>query len=186
MEIRRTLNLKVGEADYEIPQFIKLTPKERRQAYEEQQHIFDLDDIENELSVFMENYVEDYGIDENPVTPAEKEQMARELRRILENDPDCSESQCRSDAVTSVLKNRSAEEVKPQTHMVVEFCQHCENEIEMMWNTDERGFRAICPICGVWLMLCDECSRRGEICDYNRETDRCHMFNKEVASDETV
>ena len=47
--------------------------------------------------------------------------------------------------------------------MVVEVCPHCENEIEMRWDTAANGYKAFCPVCGNRLMLCDEClhSERG-------------------------
>lgn len=56
-----------------------------------------------------------------------------------------------------------------------EYCPHSENEIEMRWDTDARGFRVFCPVCGERLMLCDECLHAGGTgnCDYNSETDSC-------------
>lgn len=62
-----------------------------------------------------------------------------------------------------------------RTYTVTEYCPHCENEIEMRWDTDTRGFKAFCPICGKRLMLCDECLHTGGTgnCDYNSETDSC-------------
>lgn len=64
-----------------------------------------------------------------------------------------------------------------RTYIVNEVCPHCENEIEMYWNTDTLGFRAFCPVCGGRLMLCDECmhTKHGD-CDYDSATDRC-KFN---------
>ena len=46
--------------------------------------------------------------------------------------------------------------MKTSSNMVVEVCPHCENEIEMRWDTSTMGFRAFCPVCGNRLMLCDE------------------------------
>lgn len=67
-----------------------------------------------------------------------------------------------------------------RTFIVTEICPHCESEIQMRWNTDERGFKAFCPVCGKRLMLCDECRHTpdekcpdGGICDYNGQTDSC-------------
>lgn len=181
MNIKRTMSLKLdGDFNCEIPLCIELLPREKRHAYEEQQHLYDLDDIDNELAVAYEQYKEDFNIHEKPVTAVERECMARELRRILENDPDCTVSQCRCDAVTRILKVRSNENDEPQTYIVTEVCPHCENEIEMVWNTKERGFQAHCPVCSCRLMLCDECLHSGEACDYNRDTDSCHMQSKEV------
>lgn len=69
-----------------------------------------------------------------------------------------------------------------RTYTVVEFCPHCESEIEMQWNTDILGFEAFCPVCGKRLMLCDECrhAEDGAHCDYDSETDSCkHNPKKE-------
>lgn len=68
-----------------------------------------------------------------------------------------------------------------RTYTVTEFCPHCENEIEMQWDTDRLGFKAFCPVCGNRLMLCDECRHSGPDggpigpCDYDHETDTCRF-----------
>lgn len=69
----------------------------------------------------------------------------------------------------------SLDEATNRTYIVTEYCPHCENEIEMRWDTDARGFRAFCPVCGERLMLCDECLHTGGSgnCDYNSETGSC-------------
>lgn len=71
-----------------------------------------------------------------------------------------------------------------RTYTVTEYCPHCENEIEMRWDTDTRGFKAFCPVCGKRLMLCDECRHtgRGGGCDYSSETDSCR-YNPQTISD---
>lgn len=62
-----------------------------------------------------------------------------------------------------------------RTYTVTEYCPHCENEIEMRWDTNLQGFKAFCPVCGKRLMLCNECLHTGDTgnCDYNSETDSC-------------
>ena len=62
-----------------------------------------------------------------------------------------------------------------RTYMVTELCPHCENEVEMRWDTDSRGYKAFCPVCGKRLMLCDECQHSENYipCDYNGLTDSC-------------
>ena len=63
-----------------------------------------------------------------------------------------------------------------RTYIVTEVCPHCENEIELRWDTDARGFKAFCPVCGKRLMLCDECRHipgGAGICDYSSQTDTC-------------
>lgn len=59
--------------------------------------------------------------------------------------------------------------------VVTEVCPHCENEIEMRWSVDAHGYKAVCPVCGERLMLCDECLHAEEDghCDYDSETDSC-------------
>lgn len=65
-------------------------------------------------------------------------------------------------------------------YLVYEYCPHCENDIEMIWNVDTDGFKAFCPHCGKRLMLCDAClHQEGKqvTCDYCNETDKCR-YNK--------
>ena len=58
---------------------------------------------------------------------------------------------------------------------VTEVCPHCENEIEMRWSIEALGYKAVCPVCGKRLMLCDEClhAEDGGHCDYDSKTDSC-------------
>lgn len=62
-----------------------------------------------------------------------------------------------------------------RTYTVTEFCPNCENEIEMRWDTDDRGFKAFCPVCGKRLMLCDECQHleNRKPCNFDTDTDSC-------------
>lgn len=83
-----------------------LTPEELRHAYVLQQHEYDKSDIENELDVAAEDYIEQFDIDKKPVTPEEIDAMAIELRRILDRDADACWSVARAEAVTTVLKRR--------------------------------------------------------------------------------
>lgn len=62
-------------------------------------------------------------------------------------------------------------------YLVTEVCPYCESEIEMRWNVKEQGYKAICPVCGNRLMLCDECRQAGGVCDYNGKTDTCKYNN---------
>lgn len=68
-----------------------------------------------------------------------------------------------------------SDEDAERTYIVTELCPHCENEIEMRWNTDILGFKAFCPVCGKRLMLCDECrhAETSNHCDYDSERDCC-------------
>ena len=33
-------------------------------------------------------------------------------------------------------------------YTATEWCPHCESEIEMTWNVEDRGYKAFCPVCG--------------------------------------
>lgn len=94
------------DREYEIAPGIRLTATELRIAYEKQRHIYDIMDIENELDCSAEEYIEKYGVDKNPVTASEIEEMATLLRDKLDEDADATWSVCRADAVAEILKER--------------------------------------------------------------------------------
>lgn len=83
-----------------------LSRTELRKAYEEQQHIYDVDDIRNALDTNREYYAEKYGIAENPVTDNEVERMARLLRDSLDSGDISCWSVCVQDAIEEILKER--------------------------------------------------------------------------------
>lgn len=91
-----------GKKEHEISPGVFLTSEELRQAYEKQEHIYDLQDIEEELDTFSE----EYGLDEMPVTDTELEDMATDLRRRLDENADAIWSICRSEAIEKILKDR--------------------------------------------------------------------------------
>lgn len=83
-----------------------LTPEELRYAYTIQQHEYDKSDVENELELAAEDYIEEFGIDKKPVTEEEVDRMAFELRKLLDKDADACWSHCRAEAVSIVLRRR--------------------------------------------------------------------------------
>lgn len=83
-----------------------LSSEELMKAYEMQQHQYDVSDIVNELDAAEEDYIEKFDINERPVTDEEVEQMAKELRKILDENADAVWSTARHEAVTAVLKTR--------------------------------------------------------------------------------
>lgn len=83
-----------------------LSKAELHEAYLEQQHIYDVDDIRNGLDTDHEYYAEKYGISEKPVTNNEIEEMARLLRHFLDSEADSTWSVCVQDAITKILKKR--------------------------------------------------------------------------------
>lgn len=93
------------------------------------------------------------------------------------NGDTCDSCPAKDDTVfqaAELLRKAYLEEISPRTYIITETCPHCENEVEMFWNMDERGFKAFCPVCGKRLMLCDECLHTGKgQCDYNNDTDSC-------------
>jgi len=72
------------------------------------------------------------------------------------------------------------EQKEDRTHIATEWRPHCENEIEMRWDTDALGFQAFCPVCGARLMLCDECRHApdGWKCDFSAEQNGCRRSKK--------
>lgn len=88
-----------------------------------------------------------------------------------------------NDETADVVEELLAKLHDGRTYIVTEVCPHCENEIEMRWDTDTLGFKAFCPVCGKRLMLCDECQHCGPDggptgpCDYDSATDTCR-FNR--------
>ncbi len=63
-------------------------------------------DIENEIYLAYEDYCDDYGIDEAPVTESELEEMAYLLRKKLDADADVVWTHARCQAVNEVLRKR--------------------------------------------------------------------------------
>lgn len=83
-----------------------LSRVELSKAYDEQQHIYDVGDIKNDLETDSEYYAEKYGLDKKPVTNTEIEQMALRLRRYLDSDADNTWSVCVRDAIEHTLVER--------------------------------------------------------------------------------
>ena len=83
------------------------------------------------------------------------------------------------EALRKVAPDVAPAEESDRTYIVTELCPHCDNEIEMTWNTDELGYKAFCPVCGKRLMLCDECRHTEGVggCDYDSGSDTCR-FNR--------
>ena len=84
----------------------RLTPEELTKAYKKKEHLWDVEDIENELDLNVDEYIESFNIGEHPVTHEEKEDMAYRLRKLLDRDADAAWSYCRKAAVTEVLAGR--------------------------------------------------------------------------------
>lgn len=84
-----------------------LTATELREAYEKQQHIYDTQDIESELEDLSEDIVKKYRLNDEPVTDAELDEMAKAMRRRLDNNADSPWSVCKSEAITEILERRS-------------------------------------------------------------------------------
>lgn len=121
---------------------------------------------------------------DSEITGLTAEKMAsNEPKDVIErleswaNGDTCDGCPAKDDTVfqaAELLRKAYLEEISPRTYIVTETCPHCESEIEMLWNTDERGFKAFCPVCGKRLMLCDECLHTGKgQCDYSNDTDSC-------------
>lgn len=53
-----------------------------------------------------------------------------------------------------------------KTWEINEWCQNCERENSIQWNTETMGYVATCQHCGEKLMFCDECQH-----EYDAEKD---------------
>ena len=53
-----------------------------------------------------------------------------------------------------------------EEYTVTEWCPHCESEIEMTWNVEDRGYKSFCPACGNRLMLCSAMSANTQMMRY--------------------
>jgi len=77
-----------------------------------------------------------------------------------------------------------------ENHSVTEVCPNCEHEITMIWDVNDLGYRAFCPVCGEQMMLCDECihaedglNENCSSCDWQEHDDgtsRCFRTRKET------
>ena len=85
---------------------IKLTDIELLQAYHEQEHIYDICDIENEILANFAFYDREYDLQSSPVTDDEYDAIATRYRELLgrQSGPDISE--CKQLAVVYVLDER--------------------------------------------------------------------------------
>jgi len=50
---------------------------------------------------------------------------------------------------------------------IVVKCPHCHEEISLMWDTAEKGFEIRCVYCGKLIMLCCECDKCNNGCDWD-------------------
>lgn len=89
--------------------------------------------------------------------------------------------------------------VENDRNTVVEVCAFCGVENEMVWDIDEFGYEAFCPVCGNKMMLCDECmhsedelNENGNHCDYKKSEDgsekcfRCSEGKNRYTGENTV
>lgn len=72
-------------------------------------------------------------------------------------------------------KPHKADNSIPDTE-ITEFCPHCDTEVTMNWDVEERGYVAFCPVCGKRMMLCSMCDGN---CNWNAENDTCKMCRDE-------
>lgn len=68
-------------------------------------------------------------------------------------------------------KVRSAIAHTDEPPEVTEMCPSCGKEVTLIWDTEKDGYKAFCPYCGEWLMLCSACHDDGFACDYSKDTD---------------
>lgn len=67
---------------------------------------------------------------------------------------------------------------------ITELCPHCDTEVTMEWDVNERGYEAFCPVCGKKMMLCSMCDC--ENCNWNAADDTCKMCRKKDTKNKTT
>jgi predicted RNA-binding Zn-ribbon protein involved in translation (DUF1610 family) len=72
-----------------------------------------------------------------------------------------------------VLRRLDQLHLEMSPHEVTELCPSCGKEVTIIWDTEKDGYRAYCPYCGEWLMLCSACHDNDFACDYSKDTDSC-------------
>lgn len=95
-------------------------------------------------------------------------------------------------AIAALRAQQEVERNKALTlgkYEVTEMCPHCDNEITMIWDVQNSGHKAYCPVCGERLMLCDACQHSGLDgecvggCDYDSNADTC-KYNRHKPKEE--
>ena len=116
------------------------------------------------------------------VRPIDANALARRIREYMDDFPKATTRLATCRVILSMLgdDNQTPTLTQPNEPLTVtEVCPHCESEITMEWDVKTRGHKAVCPVCGNRLMLCDECQHGepGHRCDYDSDTDTCR-FNR--------
>lgn len=83
-----------------------LSQEELRDAYQIQQYNYDILDIRNELDIGSEYYIDKFNIDKYPVSEKEINDMASELRSILDCNADACWTTAKQESVEIVLAKR--------------------------------------------------------------------------------
>lgn len=86
---------------------IHLTAEELRQAYLEQQHLYDVEDVRCELDCSGDWYADKYDIDIETITLEEIEQIAKIFRDKLNDSVEADWHNSLTESVEEVLKKRS-------------------------------------------------------------------------------
>lgn len=109
----------------------------------------------------------------NVLRPSGEEKPAEGILNLLENLQDAAEEELG-------IKFEPYESLE-ETDEVTEYCDECEREVTLRWNTKTDGLKAYCPYCGKKLMLCSFCPGTDpdshDKCDWNKKTNRC-KFNR--------
>ena len=75
------------------------------------------------------------------------------------------------------LENKAMMIIK-KDNFIHQYCDNCDNDVIMQWDTSVHGFVAYCHFCGERLFLCDACEHNRNHdndcdwkCDYNGNQD---------------
>lgn len=63
-----------------------------------------------------------------------------------------------------------------QSQYEVEWCPHCDREIELKVDAIEQNYQIFCPYCGKQIMLCDTCMHAEDNLNQKCDWDCGHCF----------
>jgi len=85
----------------------------------------------------------------------------------------------KSEKPESLLVKNRKEITEIKMLLITELCPHCNKENTIERVVKKEGYRAFCPSCGKWMMLCSECMT-DEFCDYSSDEDICYRQVEEM------
>lgn len=109
---------------------------------------------------------------------ARYQQVVRKLKRTRKKMKDVRSENAALKRRNKRLLRRNARLKKDIYDLVYEVCPHCNDEIAIRWDVEERGYTAYCPSCGGRICLCSQCDKGIDecgICGFGYADDSCLM-----------